>query len=40
MTVNAFQIFRLQTRYHSFVTYFWISVYHENINNRDIFHQL
>ena len=36
MTINVCQIFSLQTGYHSFMTCFWTSVYHENINNHDV----
>ena len=36
MTVNFCQIFSLQTGYQSFVTCFWTSAYHKNINNNDV----
>ena len=36
MTINVCQIFSFQTGYHSFVTCFWTSVYHKNINYRDV----
>ena len=36
MTVNFCQIFSLQAGYQSFVTCFWTSVYHKNINNHDV----